>query len=468
MTHPEWSEPQPDPSGELDAAHPQRWDRVRQRGKLAFILGYGIVGLGVPLALLVNLAILRARGDWDLLLSAGNAFELTFTLLLVAPVAGVILGHALWARLVLRVGRPRVATIPPVATTAVMAPERRASIAPRPRAEGLDGLVRIAPPKMRACGAADEIFHRALVEDARNRVLYAVVACVGAVALWGWVGEFALHSFTFFAVGLALLWAYSVVTQYRALRDTSASAVETPEQATRAAEHAAWAERHQALRASRPPRMTYGLLGCITIASVLQVAAHGRSVEAAGIVKSAVRDQGQWWRLLTGTYLHAGLWHFWMNAGALEAFGADAEAYAPRLRLPLAYLVAALTGSVASLVLSPNRNSVGASGGILGVAAFLLVLALRRPEEVPPWLRRGMLMTFALTAYLGFFGLAFIDNAAHAGGALGGALVGLAAVPPAGVAASADRNRILDALGIAACAVLVAGTLYAAARLLAA
>ena len=65
MTHPEWSEPQPDPSGELDAAHPQRWERVRQRGKLAFILGYGIVGLGVPLALLVNLAILRARGDWD-------------------------------------------------------------------------------------------------------------------------------------------------------------------------------------------------------------------------------------------------------------------------------------------------------------------------------------------------------------------------------------------------------------------
>ena len=99
-------------------------------------------------------------------------------------------------------------------------------------------------------------------------------------------------------------------------------------------EHAAWAERHQALRASRPPRMTYGLLGCITVASVLQFAAHGRSVEAAGIVKSAVRDQGQWWRLLTGTYLHAGLWHFWMNAGALEAFGADAEAYAPRLRLP--------------------------------------------------------------------------------------------------------------------------------------
>lgn len=339
-------------------------------------------------------------------------------------------------------------------------------VAPRPDP---DEPVRIAPPKTRARDTADEIFHRAFLEDARNRVIYAVVGCVAAVALWGWAGEFALRSLTFFAVGLALLWAYSAIAKYRALRDAAAGeAEESPERAALAMAHAEWVERHRALRAARPPRMTYGLLGCITVVSVLQLVAHGRSVEAAGIVKSAVREYGQWWRLLTGTYLHAGVWHFWMNAGALEAFGADAEMYAPRLRLPLAYLVAALTGSLASTLLSPDRNSVGASGGILGVAAYLLVLALRRPADVPPWMRRGLLMTFALTAYLGFFGLAFIDNAAHAGGVVGGALVGLATVPTPGSAPAPSRDRALDALGVGACVVLVAGALYAITRFFAA
>ena len=64
----------------VDPTHPRRWERVRQGGKPAFLLAYGVLGLGVPLALLAHLALLATRGDWDLLVSTRSAIELTFTL----------------------------------------------------------------------------------------------------------------------------------------------------------------------------------------------------------------------------------------------------------------------------------------------------------------------------------------------------------------------------------------------------
>lgn len=82
----------------LDPTHPRRWDRVRQGGKPVFLLAYGVLGLGVPLALLAHLALLATRGDWDLVVSTRSAIELTFTLLVVAPAAGVVLGQVLWTR----------------------------------------------------------------------------------------------------------------------------------------------------------------------------------------------------------------------------------------------------------------------------------------------------------------------------------------------------------------------------------
>ena len=76
-------------------------------------------------------------------------------------------------------------------------------------------------------------------------------------------------------------------------------------------------------------------------------------------------------------------------------------------------LAAGLAGSVLSLVLLPNTASVGASGAILGLAGFLLVLGYRQPGTLPPALRRGLLSTLGLTAVLGVFAFAFIDTRMH-------------------------------------------------------
>jgi membrane associated rhomboid family serine protease len=327
-----------------------------------------------------------------------------------------------------------------------------------------DGSARISiiPPEA-SSRTVEEIIRARDVDEAANKAYFSAGVLVLALGAWARLGHLRLRSFSFFAVGVALLWTYESVHGWWRLR--GAPPDDDPSvQAARAA-HLEAVERHRVRLAERPPRLTYALLACLTVASLLQLASIERSVGLAGLVKPAVRA-GEWWRLLTGTYLHGGSWHYWMNAGALRALGAEVEADGPRLRLPRVYLVAALAGSVASLLLLPGVPSVGASGGIVGVAAYLGVAAYRRPEDAPPWRRRGLLGSLAVTAYLGIFGFAFVDNAAHAGGAIGGALVGLATLPPGGARPSRARERLLDALGAVAAVVLVAGAVMAVARLL--
>ncbi len=181
--------------------------------------------------------------------------------------------------------------------------------------------------------------------------------------------------------------------------------------------HAAWVDE-------QPTRYTPALFGVLIALYVAEELCHLPSaVEAAGLVKHAVRD-GELWRLLTGPLLHGGTMHIWMNGGALLATGRLIEVHSRREYLPLTFLVAALAGSVVSVVVYPQTTSVGASGGIMGLTGFLLVLGSRQRASLPPGFARGVLVGIAAMALVGLVGFAVIDNAAHFGGLLGGVLVG--------------------------------------------
>ena len=64
--------------------------------KPRFIFLYGVICVGVPLALAANALALWMRDDLYLVLSVQNGFELAYTLMLVAPIVGMIAGNALW------------------------------------------------------------------------------------------------------------------------------------------------------------------------------------------------------------------------------------------------------------------------------------------------------------------------------------------------------------------------------------
>lgn len=139
-----------------------------------------------------------------------------------------------------------------------------------------------------------------------------------------------------------------------------------------------------------------------------------------------VHYYGQWYRLLTGAFLHANVEHILFNMVTLAIVGPPVEAEVGRVRFVVLYLLSALGGSVGSYLLSaPDVAGVGASGAIFGVMGAYYVLArLRR------WETRQILALIAINLLLGFTSPG-IDWRAHLGGMVVGAAacLGLMAVP---------------------------------------
>ena len=214
------------------------------------------------------------------------------------------------------------------------------------------------------------------------------------------------------------------------------------------------------------PVVTRALMAAIGIVALAQVASPGSSVDAAGLVKDAVRE-GEWWRLFTAPLMHGNFMHLLMNGSALLALGTLVERYAHRVFVPLVFLVAALAGGAGSFVAFPHTPSLGASGGILGLVGFALVVAQRRRELLPRSLGKALLQDVGWIALMGLFAYQYIDNGAHAAGLLAGIAVGLALVPRGGEVPHWEPASAVRIAGWAAAAVIAASTVVACAAMFA-
>jgi membrane associated rhomboid family serine protease len=136
---------------------------------------------------------------------------------------------------------------------------------------------------------------------------------------------------------------------------------------------------------------------------------------------------GQWWRLLTSVFLHFGLLHLVFNMWALYVNGRMAERIFGSVRYLVIYLVAGVTGSLASLLWHPVVNGAGASGAIFGVLGALLAFFVKKAGGVPASVTKAQLriaMVFVAYSLLNGARYRGIDNAAHIGGLIGGFLLG--------------------------------------------
>lgn len=126
---------------------------------------------------------------------------------------------------------------------------------------------------------------------------------------------------------------------------------------------------------------------------------------------------GEWWRLLTTAFLHAGPLHLLMNMLALWWIGSALEYLLGSARYLAVYLVSGLAGSAGVLLWSPNDVTVGASGAIFGIFGALFVLEqLRAPGQMSP------IFTLIVLNLVITFTLPNISIGAHVGGLVGGAL----------------------------------------------
>lgn len=137
---------------------------------------------------------------------------------------------------------------------------------------------------------------------------------------------------------------------------------------------------------------------------------------------------GQWWRLLTCSFLHASLMHLWFNMMAMWYFGRQVEVLQGVGRMLACYFYAVLVGSLASLVVHTNLfMGVGASGGLFGLMGVMAAMLIRHHKEFPPMVRQKLRSwLFSILVFNVVFSfMPQIDLAAHVGGLLGGLAMGL-------------------------------------------
>jgi membrane associated rhomboid family serine protease len=137
--------------------------------------------------------------------------------------------------------------------------------------------------------------------------------------------------------------------------------------------------------------------------------------------------QGEFWRLFTAMFLHAGPIHLAFNTFALYLFGNLVEGSLGTARFVAVYLLSGLFAGTASFALNPpGAVGVGASGAVFGIlGAWLAYNIRRRSLSLAQANIRGALILIGFNLVLGFT-LRGVDNVAHIGGLVAGLVAGTA------------------------------------------
>ncbi len=201
------------------------------------------------------------------------------------------------------------------------------------------------------------------------------------------------------------------------------------------------------------PTLTYVLiavnalafLGSMSSGGGLAGRGGGRVVDNGALFGPLVGD-GEYWRLVTSGFLHAGFLHVAFNMYILYFLGQLLEPALGRLRFGAIYFSSLLAGSFGALLVSPDAVTVGASGAVFGLMGAAVV-ALRSRGFDP--MSSGIPMMLLLN-----LGITFLIPGISIGGHVGGLIGGAAA---AWLLVELGERRRSPALALLACGLLAAG-----------
>ena len=165
------------------------------------------------------------------------------------------------------------------------------------------------------------------------------------------------------------------------------------------------------------------------------------------LVPSFVLQDGQWWRILTGAFLHEGLLHIGVNLMSLWFLGRFIEMVLGSWRMLFVYMVSLVVAGLGVVYFSnPSVGTVGASGAIYGLfgALFAIGFKLGKPGMELVRSNVGILVINLIVT----FTVPVISWQAHVGGLLAGfALTYVLYAPPrrvAPVVVDANTGRELE------------------------
>lgn len=172
------------------------------------------------------------------------------------------------------------------------------------------------------------------------------------------------------------------------------------------------------------------------------------------------------YRLFSSMFFHFGIIHLMMNMWALYIFGNIAEQMFGRVYYLSLYILAGLMGSLLSGYLDIRhsyeflqsfdqsllpRISAGASGAVMGLGGALTLLSMFPPTVNQRFIldKKALFITLAINLAFGYFASG-INNAAHIGGMIMGALMALAWYMTQRSQAGQKVNLVIIVLGVAA------------------
>ena len=180
------------------------------------------------------------------------------------------------------------------------------------------------------------------------------------------------------------------------------------------------AKKIEKVFSNKKPTITYALIIINVLLYFIPMifGFHTELVNKYCIFAPSIRN-GEYYRLLTGAFIHANILHLGCNCYALYVLGTQVESYFSKIKYIIIYILSALSASLFSMIFAKNTASIGASGAIFGIMGALLCFGYYYRVYLGNVLKSQLIPLIIFNLLLGF-ALSGIDNFAHIGGLLGG------------------------------------------------
>lgn len=180
----------------------------------------------------------------------------------------------------------------------------------------------------------------------------------------------------------------------------------------------------------KKPIITYCIIALCVLAFILMYIFGNGSSDNLTLIKFGANldiltvGLGEYFRLITCSFLHIGIFHLLFNMYALYVIGSQAESFFGKIKYLIIYLFSAVSASLLSLMFSSNVISAGASGAIFGLMGALLYFGYHYRIYLGNVIKSQILPIIVINLLFGFL-VSGVDNAAHIGGLIGGFLMAM-------------------------------------------
>lgn len=176
--------------------------------------------------------------------------------------------------------------------------------------------------------------------------------------------------------------------------------------------------------------ITYILIGINVLMYLITAILSGNIIDSnvnvlvfLGAKVNPLIERGEYYRLITCTFLHGGIIHLGLNMYALNALGPLIEKVYGKVKYIIIYFISGITSSLLSYLLS-DSISIGASGAIFGLLGACLIIALKLKDQVGKGFVSNIISVIFVNLIIGF-SIANVDNFGHLGGLIGGTVISL-------------------------------------------